>query len=84
MWFFYVPSWADAILKKIKTASNLGMSLKERPINLVRQALEAGIISLDDVALLTQAESVCDDAAQVDSFTLAEYQIKRIPLAISY
>ena len=37
----------------------------------------------DGMALLTQAESVLDDAVQVDSFTLVEYQIKRIPLAIS-
>ena len=38
----------------------------------------------DGMALLTQAESVLDDAVQVDSFTLVEYQIKRIPLAIRH
>ncbi|MEM9273379.1 MAG: acyl-CoA dehydrogenase [Cyanobacteria bacterium P01_F01_bin.143] len=71
---FILSVQADDILKKIKTASNLGTLPKERPSNLVRQALEAGIISLDEVALLTQAESLRDDAVQVDSFTLAEYQ----------
>ena len=72
---FILSVQADLILKKIKTASSLGTLPKERPERLVRHALEAGIISLDEVELLTQAESVRDDAIQVDSFTLPEYQM---------
>ncbi|ELS03698.1 acyl-CoA dehydrogenase [Xenococcus sp. PCC 7305] len=77
---FILSVQADDILKKIKTASNLGTLPKKRPNNLVRQALEAGIISLDEVALLTQAESVRDDAVQVDSFSLSEYKMAGVEI----
>ncbi|MDJ0899783.1 MAG: acyl-CoA dehydrogenase [Xenococcus sp. MO_188.B8] len=72
---FLLSVQADSILKKIKTAISLGSLPKERPGRLVRHALEAGIISLDEVELLTQAESVREDTVQVDSFTLPEYQM---------
>ena len=45
---------------------------------MVRHALEAEIISLDEVELLTQAESARNDAIQVDSFTLEEYQRHKV------
>ena len=70
---FILSVRAESILKKIKTASSLGKLPQEKPTTLVRNALEAEIISLDEVELLTQAESVRNDAIQVDSFTLEEY-----------
>ena len=77
---FILSVQADSILKKIKTAIKFGKLPKERPERLVRHALEAGIISLDEVELLTQAESVRDDAVQVDSFTLSEYQMGEVEI----
>jgi acyl-CoA dehydrogenase len=65
---------AESILQKIKTATKEGKLPPEKPVTLVRQALEAEIISLDEVELLTQAEAARNDAIQVDSFTLKEYQ----------
>ena len=65
---------AEPILKKIKTASNLGKLPQAKPETLIRNALEAKVISLDEVELLTQAESVRNDVIQVDSFGLEEYQ----------
>ncbi len=65
---------SEAILKKIKTASQKNKLPPGKPTALVRHALEQDIISLDEVELLTQAEVACNDAIQVDSFTLEEYQ----------
>lgn len=65
---------AESILQKIKVAIKEGKLPPEKPVALVRQALEAEIISLDEVELLTQAETARHDAIQVDSFTLKEYQ----------
>ncbi|MGL4879450.1 MAG: acyl-CoA dehydrogenase domain-containing protein, partial [Waterburya sp.] len=65
---------AEFILKKIKTAIKEDKLPQNQPVMLIRNALEAEIISLDEVELLTQAESACNDAIGVDSFTLAEYQ----------
>jgi acyl-CoA dehydrogenase len=64
---------AETILQKIKTATKEGKLPPEKPVTLVRQALEAKIISLDEVELLTQAEAARNDAIQVDSFALEEY-----------
>ncbi|MDJ0592807.1 MAG: acyl-CoA dehydrogenase [Pleurocapsa sp. MO_226.B13] len=71
---FRLSSESEFILKKIKTASILGQLPQAKPVTLIRDALEAGIISLDEVELLTQAETARNDAIQVDSFTLEEYQ----------
>ncbi|MDJ0568857.1 MAG: acyl-CoA dehydrogenase [Pleurocapsa sp. MO_192.B19] len=65
---------AESILKKIKTAIKEGKLPQDKPVMLIRNALEAEIISLDEVKLLTQAESARNDAVRVDSFTLKEYQ----------
>ncbi|MEM8828974.1 MAG: acyl-CoA dehydrogenase [Cyanobacteria bacterium P01_G01_bin.19] len=64
---------SESILKKIKTASRDRKSPLARPTTLVREALEADIITLDEVELLTQAEAAHNDAVQVDSFSLEEY-----------
>jgi acyl-CoA dehydrogenase len=65
---------AEFILQKIKTAIKENKLPQNKPVMLIRHALEAEIISLDEVELLTQAESACNDAVGVDSFTLEEYQ----------
>ena len=65
---------AETIIHKIKAAIKEGKLPQTKPIMLIRDALEAKIISLDEVELLTQAEAVRNKAVQVDSFTLEEYQ----------
>ena len=75
---FSLAVQAESILQKIKTATKEGKLPPEKPITLVRDALEAEIISLDEVELLTQAESARNDAIQVDSFTLEEYQRHKV------
>ncbi|MEY2833633.1 MAG: hypothetical protein RLZZ574_2892, partial [Cyanobacteriota bacterium] len=75
---------AESILQKIKTATKENKLLPGKPVTLVRNALEAGIISLDEVELLTQAESARNDAIQVDSFTLKKYQEQAIALPLTY
>ncbi|WP_072013842.1 acyl-CoA dehydrogenase [Myxosarcina sp. GI1] len=65
---------SEFVLKKIKNASKLGKLPSGKPEALIRDALETGLITLDEVELLTQAETARNDAIQVDSFTLEEYQ----------
>ncbi|WP_019503601.1 acyl-CoA dehydrogenase [Pleurocapsa sp. PCC 7319] len=71
---FLLSVKAESIFQKIKTATKKGKLPAGKPTTLVRDALELGIIDLDEVELLTQAESARNDAIQVDSFTLEEYQ----------
>jgi acyl-CoA dehydrogenase len=71
---------AESILQKIKTAIKEGKLPPENPIILIRQALEAEIINLNEVELLTQAEAARNDAIQVDSFTSKEYQEETVQL----
>ena len=71
---------AESILKKIKTASRTDKLPKERPEKLIRRALEAKIISLDEVELLTQVELLRNQVIQVDSFTLEEYQTGQLDM----
>ncbi|RMF28363.1 MAG: acyl-CoA dehydrogenase, partial [Cyanobacteria bacterium J083] len=70
---FTLSVQAESILKKIKTASKVGKLPAEKPENLIRNALEAGVISVDEMKLLTKAELCRNDAIQVDSFSLEEY-----------
>lgn len=71
---FCLSYQAEPTFKKIKTASRTGQLPKERPAYLIDAALEASIITTEEVTLLRDAESARNDAIQVDSFTLAEYQ----------
>lgn len=70
---FTLSVQAESILKKIKTASKVGKLPAEKPENLIRNALESGVISVDEMKLLTKAELCRNDAIQVDSFSLEEY-----------
>ena len=65
---------AERILHKIKAATKEGKLPQAKPAMLIRDALEAEIINLDEVELLTQAEIARNQAVRVDSFTLEEYQ----------
>lgn len=71
---FSLSVQAEFILHKIKAAIKEGKLPQAKPAMLIRDALEAKIISLDEVELLTQAEIARNEAVQVDSFTLEEYQ----------
>ncbi|MDJ0533211.1 MAG: acyl-CoA dehydrogenase [Xenococcaceae cyanobacterium MO_207.B15] len=61
---------AESILKKIKTATQEGKLPLGKPRTLIRNALEVNVINLDEVELLTQAETALNNTIQVDAFTL--------------
>ncbi|WNZ27391.1 acyl-CoA dehydrogenase [Leptolyngbya sp. NK1-12] len=65
---------AEDILKAIKTASRAGHLPQAKPETLLDAAVAAGVITLDDANLVREAELVRNDAIQVDTFTLEEYQ----------
>ena len=67
---FLLSFKSESILQKIKTANNLSKLPQEKLATLLHDALEAGIINPNDIELLTQAESVRNDAIQVDSFAI--------------
>ena len=71
---FNLSFQAEPILKKIKAASRAGQLPNGRPERLVMEALEATVITREEVELIGQAEAARNDAIQVDSFTLKEYQ----------
>jgi acyl-CoA dehydrogenase len=65
---------AEAILKTIKTASRSGQLPQAKPEQLIDAALAAGVITEAAAQLVREAESVRNDAIQVDAFTLEAYQ----------
>lgn len=71
---FLLSTQADPILKTIKTASQTGQLPTGRPDALLDDALTAGLITEADVSLVKEAIAARDDAIQVDSFSLEEYQ----------
>jgi acyl-CoA dehydrogenase len=71
---FLLSSQAEPILKTIKAASRADKLPQQRPERLVAAALEAGVISGEEAELIREAESVRNDAIQVDAFKLSEYQ----------
>jgi acyl-CoA dehydrogenase len=71
---FSLSSQAQAIFKTIKVASQTGKLPQAKPEQLIDAALEAGVIDQEAAELLREAESVRNDAIQVDAFTLKEYQ----------
>lgn len=64
---------ADPIARKVQQAVRERKLAKGTPADLVRRALEAGILTEDEARLLSEAEEAREDAVQVDSFTLEEY-----------
>jgi acyl-CoA dehydrogenase len=74
---------AEAILKTIKAASQTGQLPQAKPEQLVEAAIAKGIITEADAQLLREATTARNDAVQVDSFTLEEYQQGSQAIAIS-
>lgn len=64
----------DAIAKKIYQAVKEKKLPKDRPGALVTKAVEVGIITTDEAALIQEAEAARWDAIQVDSFSLEDYK----------
>ena len=65
---------AEPLLKTIKTASRSGQLPQNKPAQLINTALETGIITPVEAELIHAAETARNNAIQVDSFTLEEYQ----------
>ncbi len=64
---------ANGVERKIRDAVKAGLVRKGSPAAMMEQALEGGVLSADEAALLRTAEEARWDAIQVDDFTLAEY-----------
>jgi acyl-CoA dehydrogenase len=65
---------AEPIIQKIKAAIKADKLPQAKPETLVQDALEAKIISLEEVELLTKAEAMRNEVVGVDSFTREEYK----------
>ena len=64
---------AEGVVAKVKAAIRSGALPRKHPATLIPQAVEAGILTADEAALLRRAEEARNDAIQVDSFTREEY-----------
>ncbi|MEM6326901.1 MAG: acyl-CoA dehydrogenase [Bacteroidota bacterium] len=64
---------AEAVVRKVKAAIKARQLPKAHPRTLIPQAVEAGILTATEAALLERAEAARNDAIQVDSFTTDEY-----------
>jgi acyl-CoA dehydrogenase len=71
---FRLVSEAAPTLERIKFACKAGQLPKGSPETLVDAALEAGVIASREASVVREAIAAREDAIQVDSFTLAEYQ----------
>ncbi len=65
---------AEKVADKIKDAIRAKELPRMKPLLLLDEALDKGIISTDDFELVKKAEAARFDAIQVDSFTLDEYK----------
>jgi acyl-CoA dehydrogenase len=65
---------AEAIFKTIKAASHAGQLPQAKPETLIEAAFSAGFITNEDAQLVREAETVRNDAIQVDAFSLEDYQ----------
>ena len=63
----------DHVARTISKAVKAKQLPKARPAALVAKAVEAGIISAEEAQTLEASEAARNDAIQVDSFTLEEY-----------
>lgn len=64
---------AEAVEKKIKKAIRTKALPKKRVAALIDEALEKGIITAEEKAVISKAEELRWDAIQVDDFTQADY-----------
>lgn len=66
---------AEAAIKKLrKGARKQGVNLKQRPADLIKEALEKNIISSAEADLIARAEEARNDTIQVDEYELEEYK----------
>lgn len=64
---------AEGIERKVKDAVRAGRLPKAPPTELVRQAVQRGIITEEEAERIAEAEQARNDAVQVDAFSLDEY-----------
>ncbi len=64
---------AEGVAAKIKGAVRSKVLPREHPTTLVPLAVEKGVITADEAALVARAEAARADAIQVDSFSPDEY-----------
>lgn len=64
---------ADGLGRKIRAAVKGGKLPKGTPLELLEQAVDAGVLSGEEADLVRRAEAARQEAIEVDSFTLAEY-----------
>jgi acyl-CoA dehydrogenase len=64
---------AEGVVGKVKDAIRAKTLPRANPATLIGKAVEAGILTPDEAALLERAEAARADAIQVDSFTTEEY-----------
>ncbi|MBC8329443.1 MAG: acyl-CoA dehydrogenase [Planctomycetes bacterium] len=65
---FELTFMADAVVAKIRKAVKAKQLPKAKPLTLLDQAVEAGIIGREDADLVREAEVAREDTVQVDSF----------------
>lgn len=70
---FLACTAADEVLAKVKQAIREKKLPRRKPMSLLTEAQEQGIITGEEVALVAHAEELREDAIQVDSFTEEEY-----------
>jgi acyl-CoA dehydrogenase len=64
----------ESVTKTIKDAIKAEQLPKAKSVRLIDAALEAGVISETEAALIREAEALRTQTIQVDAFTLEEYQ----------
>ena len=64
---------AEGVVSKVKAAIKRRELPRQHPATLIPQALEAGVITADEAAILKRAEEARNDAIQVDSFDNDDY-----------
>jgi acyl-CoA dehydrogenase len=77
---FVLSSQSEPVFQKIKAASRAGKLPQDKPERLLVSALEAEVITTEEVELIRAAEIARNEAIQVDAFTLEEYQQKGQPI----
>ncbi len=66
---------ADVLFKRIRAAVRAGQLPKKVPSKqLVEKAVEQGILKSDEAEIIRRAAAMREDAIQVDSFSLTEFQ----------
>lgn len=64
---------AESVYRKVKDAVKRGDLPRAHPASIVPAAVEAGVLTQDEAAVLQRAEEARNDAIQVDAFTIDEY-----------